>query len=307
MTQLILTSHADMERLAEMAIATCASAQTRRSYKAQLIKFFRSGFALNREGVALYLQSQRDAGKGTSTLMSAVAAIRKLAQEASIRKLISIDELAQITTVSPGKSHKTRQGMWMTLEQMRALLELPGTDYWGKRDRAILALMLGCGLRRAEMASLPWACYQSREGRMCLVDLVGKGNKRRTVPVPTWAQPAVNRWQVAVLTQIKPTPPANISTKHKWDPDLVAGGISDDHIHTLVQSYGERLGLHLNPHDLRRTLSKLLRNNGAPLEQIQMTLGHESLSTTQRYLGSELELREGQAAVDRLQIGGADA
>lgn len=56
----------------------------------------------------------------------------------------------------------------------------------------------------------------------------------------------------------------------------------------------------LAPHDLRRTFAKLARSGQAPLEQIQLALGHRSIQTTQRYLGSELDLAD--AACDRLGI-----
>lgn len=297
----------DMDRLIDLALATCASPQTRRMYKSQLRKFISTGLPLNREGVALHLQSERDAGKSGSTLLSASAAIRKLATEAQVRGLMSKDELAQILSVPVGRTYKPNTGVWMTIAETEAFLALPDrSSFWGKRDACLLSLMLGCGLRRAEMAALEWDAYHSRDGRMC-VHVLGKGNKTRTLPVPTWAVADIDAWQ-AVCRDMPPQPVlasirhANLLQYRPVDPRYVLGGVNTDWVYLTVQDYGNRIGLSLSPHDLRRTLAQLLRKAGAMLEQIQYTLGHEDISTTVLYLGSKLELAPGMAAVDLLTI-----
>lgn len=299
-----------MERLIELTLSTCVAKHTRRMYATQLRKFIGSGLPLNREGVALYLQAQRNIGNGPSTITSIVSAIRKLAHEAQIRGLITRDELDQITSISPGKQYRTRQGLWLTLEQVREFLALPDRGaWWGRRDAAIMACMIGCGFRRQEMADLRWSNYQSREKRMCFVDFKGKGGKLRTVPVPLWAQPDIDKWFFLVQEtetipmRMESTPPA--SHGH-FDRELVTGGLSQDWIYEMLRAYGRKMGLELAPHDIRRTLARLMRKAGAPLEQIQYTLGHESIETTMRYLGSSLELEPGKASVDAIQLGVED-
>ena len=66
---------------------------------------------------------------------------------------------------------------------------------------------------------------------------------------------------------------------------------AEQEIYRIVKRYAEQVQVALAPHDLRRTYAKLSRKAGAPLEQIQLTLGHESLSTTERYLGSDLDFK----------------
>jgi integrase/recombinase XerD len=299
----------DSDRLIELTVATCVSPNTRRMYTSFLRQFLASGSPLNREGVALYLQALRNVGKSPATIASVVTAIRKLATEAHIRGLMTRDELEQITSITPGKHYRTRAGMWLTIEQVKQFLALPDRkSWWGRRDAAILACMVGCGFRRSEMAKLPWSCYQMREGRLCFVDFVGKGNKLRTVPVPTWAQEVINEWQFSV--ENTPEIPAYVwnsstpSANHQFDPALVAGGIEQDRVYSILRDYGRRMGLELAPHDIRRTLAQLMRKAGAPLEQIQYTLGHETLTTTMAYLGSRLELGLGAASVDQIALGG---
>jgi site-specific recombinase XerD len=67
----------------------------------------------------------------------------------------------------------------------------------GKRDRAILAVLLGCGLRRSELVHLKWEDVQQREGHWAIVDLVGKGGHIRTVPIPDWVKKRVDEWTAA--------------------------------------------------------------------------------------------------------------
>lgn len=79
--------------------------------------------------------------------------------------------------------------------------------------------------------------------------------------------------------------------------------LSAQSAYLIVLNAAKRAGLGIvRPHDLRRTYSKLSREGGAPIEQIQETLGHASIQTTQRYLGTMLELRPGLGCGDYIQF-----
>jgi integrase len=84
------------------------------------------------------------------------------------------------------------------------------------------------------------------------------------------------------------------------DGETPAAAMSADAIADVVTTYARSLGWDLAPHDLRRTSATLACGGRAPLEPIQLALGHRSIQTTQRYLGSELDLAD--AACDRLGI-----
>jgi integrase len=89
-------------------------------------------------------------------------------------------------------------GNWLTREQARELLAQPEIDsIEGKLDRAILAVLLGCALRRSELASLECGHIQQRDGRWVFVDLVGKGKRIRTVPIPPFVKVAIDAWTAA--------------------------------------------------------------------------------------------------------------
>ena len=91
-----------------------------------------------------------------------------------------------------------RLGNWLTAEEARRLWQAPDADTLkGRRDRAILAVLLGCGLRRRELADLDYRHLQQREEHWAIVDLVGKGWHIRTVPVPEWVKATVDIWTTA--------------------------------------------------------------------------------------------------------------
>jgi hypothetical protein len=88
--------------------------------------------------------------------------------------------------VKGAKKLGVRLGNWLTAEEARTLWQLPNAETLkGKRDRAVLATLLGCGLRRRELAELTFDYLQKREDHWAIVDLVGKAGHVRTVPVRT--------------------------------------------------------------------------------------------------------------------------
>ena len=133
-----------------------------------------------------------------STINARLAAVRRLAYEAFDTGLLSPDLVAGIRRVKGAKRLGVRLGNWLTVDQSRILLGQPPTDSLrGKRDRAILALLIGCGLRLAELVGLETEDFQVREEHWVIADLIGKGKHIRTVPVPAWAKRAVDEWTTA--------------------------------------------------------------------------------------------------------------
>src|ERR1017187_7690453 len=123
------------------------------------------------------------------TINLRLGAVRRLAYEASDCGLLTADLAAGIRRVREGKQLGLRLGNWQTAEQGNALWQAPDRERLkGKRDRAFLALLLACGLRRHEAVALPMDHLQQREEHWAIVDLVGKGGHIRTVPVPDWVR-----------------------------------------------------------------------------------------------------------------------
>jgi site-specific recombinase XerD len=133
-----------------------------------------------------------------ATINVRLAAVRRLAYEAADSGLLSPELAAGIQRVKGAKKLGVRLGNWLTVDECRRLLRAPDEQTLkGKRDRAVLAMLLGCGLRRAEVAKLQVCDLQQREEHWAVVDLVGKGRHIRTVPVPDWVKATLDAWTQA--------------------------------------------------------------------------------------------------------------
>lgn len=221
-----------------------------------------------------------------STINLRLSAIRRLAKEAGDNEVITETRANGIKAVEGVKSSGVRSGNWLTLEQAERLINAPDlTRLKGLRDRAILALMIGGGLRRSEVANLKIENIQQRESRWAIIDMIGKGNRVRTIPLPNWAKRAIDEW---IET-------ANISSGYVFRPinkgDTITGEkLTSQAIQNIVKEYATACGFNLAAHDLRRTFAQLARKANAPIDQIQLTLGHASVQTTERYLGTKQDL-----------------
>ena len=232
-----------------------------------------------------------------STINVQLSAIRKLASEAADNRLLDADLAAGVAKVRGVKNEGLRAGNWLTGEQARELLLAPDTSTLkGKRDRAILAVLMGCGLRRSELVRLEVDQVVERENRSVIVDFRGKGGRKRTVPVPAWVKNAIDVWRAAArITE------GRIFRSIGKGGRLQGGTLAEGGVWWLVKEYAGGIGLkNLAPHDLRRTCAKLCRKSGGDLEQIQMLLGHASIQTTEKYLGMQQNLVE--AVNDKLGI-----
>src|SRR5665811_628128 len=140
--------------------------------------------------VSAWRVSLEERGLGSSSIIIRMSAIRKLAAEAADNGLLAPELAAGISRVKSAKTQGIRVGNWLSLRQAQALLSAPDiTTVRGLRDRAILAVLLGCGLRRSEVAALTFTHIQQRDGRWCIVDLRGStaaSERRRCRPGSSW-------------------------------------------------------------------------------------------------------------------------
>ena len=147
-------------------------------------------------------------------------------------------------------------------------------DAWeAARDRAVLTLLYGCGLRISEALSLTGADAPLGD----TVRITGKGSKTRLVPVLPVVRSAVDDY-----VRLNPWPVAPEGPLFRAKR---GGALSPRHIQATVQHLRSRLGLPATatPHALRHSFATHLLGAGADLRSIQELLGHASLSTTQKY------------------------
>jgi len=293
MNELTLANRAsDWRRLKALVLDSVSSPITRRVYNLGLDEFIawygrapRPGFT--KATVNAWRTELEARGLGSVSINVRITAVRKLAVEAADNGLLAPELAAGITRVKGAKSTGVRVGNWLSVPQAQKLLNAPDvTTKKGLRDRAMLAVLLGCGLRRSEVAALTLKHIQQRDNRWCIVDLVGKHGRVRTIPMPTWVKVAIDAWTAA----------AGLTEGHVLRPvtrgDQVQGErMTEKVVWQLLQPYAVAAGVPgIAPHDLRRSCAKMCRAAGGELEQIQLLLGHASVQTTERYLGTRQDL-----------------
>ena len=286
----LATTDNRLSEVVRMVTNAVDSPHTRRAYTRALADFLTwyatSNKGLNRATVNDYRVFLRTSGVSDSSINQRLSAVRKLASEAAANGLLDDQAAAGIKSIKGIAVRGDKLGTWLEKDQAETMLRSPDTStVKGLRDRAILAVMIGCGLRREEVVNLDVAHIQQRAGRWVLVDLVGKRNKVRSVPMASWVKHSIDCWQLAAAIVEGP-----LFRPVRRGGHLQAGRMTPQAIWDIVQDHTP-VGLTVAPHDLRRTYAKLARAGGAALEQIQLTLGHESLDTTRRYLGTELDLK----------------
>ena len=189
-----------------------------------------------------------------------------------------------------------RAGNWLTREQAEDLLNAPDpSTLKGKRDRALLGVLLGCGLRRKEAARLTLDRIQQREGRWVIVDLVGKGARVRTVPMPSWSKAAIDSWVSAAGIQAGRIFRAINKGDHIAGESMTAQAVFE-----TVRYYAQEIGVeNIAPHDLRRTFAKLATRDKRPWSRSSFRSGIARFRP-RRYLGVSQNLTD--APCDRLGL-----
>jgi len=292
----------DLEQAKSAVLNALTSKSGQRTYDHAITEFVEwycsePRLAFNRTVVLRYRINLEQKQFAPSTINLRLAAVRRIAYEAADSGLLSPELSAGIRRVKGVRRLGVRVGNWLTAEQGKRLLEATKTDTLrGKRNHAMLSLLIGCGLRRAELLGLTMNSIQLREEHWVMADLVGKGGHIRTVPIPVWVKRAIDSW----------TETAQIATGRVFRSINKAGkiwgnGMTPKVLWEVVKGAATRAGIEkLAPHDLRRTCARLCHLAGGELDQIQFLLGHVSIQTTERYLGCKQKLRT--AVNDKLGI-----
>ena len=227
--------------------------------------------AFNRTVVLRYRIHLEQQHYAPATINLRLAAVRRVAYEAADAGLLSPELAAGIRRVKGVRRLGVRLGNWLTPEQGRRLLtRRTPTTLRELRDHAMLAVLLGCGLRRGELLALDLGSVQQREDHWVIADFSGKGGHVRTVPMPTWVKAAIDAWTTAAgitegtvfraISRFGRVWGTGLTAKVLWD--VVRRAATDADIAKLA------------PHDLRRTCARLCHLAGGELNQIQFLLGH---------------------------------
>jgi tyrosine recombinase XerC len=262
------------------------SQQTVRAYQADLSSFFAwldSNLAIkSTEGlenlsltqIRSYWAYRRTNGLSQQSMRRGQSSFRTLIKYCRIRKIISKNPGDGMD--SPRRKRPLPKAL--AYEDINLLLNVPPAEtFKGKRDRAILELLYGSGLRISELTDLEISQidFANQSARV-----TGKGSKQRIVPLTPSACQAIATY-ISARDHTWPS----AAKQAKVFLNRFAAPISARSIARMIDRYTSELALMLKvtPHQFRHSFATHLLNNGADIRAVQEMLGHESLSTTQIY------------------------
>ncbi|MFN7967068.1 MAG: tyrosine recombinase XerC [Acidobacteriota bacterium] len=212
-------------------------------------------------------------GLSASSVARHLSAARALFRWLAKRGEIALNPAAEVR--NPKKAQRLPDRL--DVEDVSAILEAPNaTTFAGKRDRALLELLYGAGLRVSELVSLDLDDLHLGERT---ARVVGKGNKERIVPFGRKAADALRDYLKAAG-----------GLRRGQDVDAVflnqrGGRLTDRSVRRVLDAAVDKIALSrgVHPHVLRHSFATHLLESGMDLRAIQELLGHARLSTTQRY------------------------
>jgi site-specific recombinase XerD len=230
-----------------------------------------------------YLQSE---GYAPATLNQRLSAIRKLVGEAANLNLLPLVQCVMICRIRNIRETAISPPTSLSQKKTEALINVPdGTTNKGKRDKLLLALLIGCALRRGEVVNLKVEDIEYVDSGVALIRITSSNGRLRSVLMPDWVEEALSEWVLAAGIKEGPILRA-VSRKGEVATDR----LSPQTVLNLVRELGEQIGVTVHPEDLRRTCAKLCRPGSEDLEPIRGLLGHSSLATTARYFRDRHDL-----------------
>lgn len=163
----------------------------------------------------------------------------------------------------------------LDVDEINQLLEIDENDPLSVRDRAMMELMYGTGIRLAELISLDIKDISNSSGE---IRVIGKGNKERKVPFSGYAKECVNKWIALRPLLLKQDETALFLSK-------LGNRISPRNVQKRMEQWGLKQGVasHISPHKLRHSFATHVLESSSNLRAVQELLGHENISTTQVY------------------------
>lgn len=198
------------------------------------------------------------------------------AVQATVYRIEALNNAIQVPATKGEKAHT-----WLTQTEVKRLLSFCDDSLTGRRDRAILSVLLGAGLRCNELSNLTFDALM-QQGDRTILQVRGKGSKDRIIPISIRLAQILEDWH-------KITGDGYIARSLGMNREL-GERLSDVQIYRIVAQYGGKIGKELAPHDLRRSYAQLGYEAGVPITQISKLLGHSNVATTQRYLNLDLDL-----------------
>jgi integrase/recombinase XerD len=220
-----------------------------------------------------FIHKESQAGLSARSLARLISALRSFFRFLVLSGLVSKDATAQLTTPSTWLALPK----FLTVAETEALLQAPdGKKPRGLRDRAMLEVLYGSGLRVSELASLKLAEINLEDGFLVCR---GKGGKERIVPLGRSSCNAVKRYLAEVRPLLEHGGREELFLSRRGRPFTRQG------VWKLLRQHAAAAGLgaKISPHVLRHSFATHLLERGADLRSVQLMLGHSQITTTQIY------------------------
>ncbi|MFC3192459.1 tyrosine-type recombinase/integrase [Pseudocitrobacter faecalis] len=234
--------------------------------------------SLRRHHVMAVTELLRDTGRATATVNTYLSALKGVAKEAWMLRLMDVESFQHIRAVRNLRGSRLPSGRALPGE-IRALFAVCEADRscLGARDAAMLAVILGCGLRRSEVVSLDLRDVVTQDRAL---RVLGKGNKERLAYVPAGAWQRLQIW----IDEIRGETPGPLFTRIRRFGDVTLNRLTDQAVYHILQVRQGQAGItKCSPHDLRRTFATAMLDNGEDLITVKDAMGHASVTTTQQY------------------------
>ncbi len=291
MTQQLITTGPDM--IAALIDDTDLAAGTKAQYKKVISQALKSNVDLkSRESIRAFARQLSPSSKSyLKAVITLLTDETKAALEANVTRdnladtqvlLMRLNAIARAIKVEKAKGQKAHT--WLSQTEVKALLETCNQKIVkGRRDRIVLGILTGAGLRREELKRLTFDDILPQGESRTVLNVTGKGAKDRIVPIKTELAEALGEWRLIVA--------GGKVARRVTKGGRLGDAISAIGIFNIVRAAGREIGKSdLAPHDLRRSFAQLGLEAGISITQISYLLGHSSLTTTQRYLNLQVDL-----------------
>ena len=252
--------------------------------------------SLRRHHVMAVTELLRDSGRATATVNIYLSALKGVAKEAWMLRLMDVESFQHIRAVRNLRGSRLPRGRALLPEEILALFSTCEDDgsSIGLRDAAMLGVILGCGLRRSEAVGLDLSDVVTHERAL---RVLGKGNKERLAYMPAGTWQRLTMW----IEQVRGEREGPLFTRIRRFDTLTNDRLTDQAVYHVLQVRQRQAGIaKCAPHDLRRTFATAMLDNGEDLITVKDAMGHASVTTTQQYdRRGEARLR---TARDRLDL-----
>lgn len=264
-----------------MTVEKRMSANTRQAYSSDLTQYISTLTQLGvtdwndvtRSHIVKHIEELSQAGRAASSLRRAVSSVRMLHHHLKLTGVTTTDPSLYLETP---KAERHLPDTWSQEEVERLLDSVPTNDPLALRDRAMLELLYGTGMRVSELLGLDLNDLQFELGYL---QCVGKGESARIIPVSSTAQSFVDRYIQQARNGLGGRETEALFLNGR------GGRLSRQGFWKMIKRRAKEADIQkeITPHVLRHSFATHLLENGADLRAIQQMLGHADLATTQMY------------------------